>query len=51
MTDGCADISLLKEVISGRDDLLGETFSLFVVSQVSDWLMYSCSLTAAVSYL
>ena len=51
MTDGDAATSLLKEVISVRDDLLGGTFSLFVVSQASSWLMYCYKLTAAISYL
>ena len=51
MIDGFAAISLLKEVISVGVDLLGETFSLLLVSQVSSWLICSCNLTAAVSYL
>ena len=51
MTDGCAAIPLLKEVFIVRDDLLGKTFSLFVASQVFSWLMYTCTLVAAVSYL
>ena len=40
-THGCAAISLSKEFIRVKDDLLGEIFSLFEVSQVSSWLMYS----------
>ena len=47
----CVDISLLKEVISVRDDLLGEAFSLFVVSQTFRSLMYCCRLAGSVSEL
>ena len=42
---------MLKEVSSLGDELLGETFSLFVASQVSGWLMKICRLAATVWYL
>ena len=38
-------------MISVRDDLLGETFSLFVVSMDSSLLMYIYKLATAVWYL
>ena len=44
-------ISSLKRVISVKDELLGETFSLFAVSKVSSWFTYYCMFAAAVSGL
>ena len=43
-------ISWLNGVISVRDDLFGETFILFEVSQSSRVCMYCCRLAAAVWY-
>ena len=41
-------ISWLNGVISVREDLFGETFSLFEVSQSSKMCKYCCRLAAAV---
>ena len=38
-------------MISVRDDLLGETLSLFVVSQFSSWFICTCRSAADASYL
>ena len=35
-------------MIGVREDLFGETFSLFVVSQSSSWFLYACRLVDAV---
>ena len=43
-------ISWLNGVISVREDLFGETFILFEVSQSSRVCMYCCRLAAAVLY-
>ena len=38
-------------MIRVRDDLLRETFSLFVASETSSWLMYCCGVSTSVLHL